>query len=82
MSKRILTFGAVAMILAAAVVAILAVLDIISLGDARTALGDTLSVIVIVTVAVMLMAAVASLGKPRSEKRGDDLNSNAGQRLS
>lgn len=63
MSKRILTFGAMAMILAAAFIAVLAVLDVITLGDARDALGDTTSVIVIVTAAVALMAAVATLGK-------------------
>jgi hypothetical protein len=69
MSKRILTFGAVGMILAASLVAILAVLDVISLEDARTALGDTMSVILIVTVAIMLIAAVTTFGKPRLEKR-------------
>ena len=63
MSKRIVTFGAMAMILAAAFIAVLAVLDVITLGDARDALGDTMSVIVIVTAAVALMAAVATLGK-------------------
>jgi hypothetical protein len=63
MSKRILTFGAMAMILAAALIAVLAVLDVITFGDAREALGDTMSVIVIVTGAVALMATVAALGK-------------------
>jgi uncharacterized RDD family membrane protein YckC len=63
LSKRILTFGAMAMILAAALIAVLAVLDVITFGDAREALGDTMSVIVIVTGAVALMATVAALGK-------------------
>jgi hypothetical protein len=63
MSKRIVTVGAMAMILAAAFIAVLAVLDVITFNDARAALGDTMSVIVIVTVAVALMAAVATLGK-------------------
>jgi hypothetical protein len=63
MSKRILTFGAMAMILVAAFISVLAVLDVITIGDAREALGDTMSVIVIVTAAVALMATVAALGK-------------------
>ena len=63
MSKRIVVFGAMAMILVAAFIAVLAVLDVITLVDARDALGDTMSVIVIVTGAVALMAAVATLGK-------------------
>jgi hypothetical protein len=67
MSKRILTFGAMAMILAAALVAILAVLDVITFDVAGEALGDTASVIVIVTLAVALMAAVATLGKRRPQ---------------
>jgi hypothetical protein len=67
MSKRILTFGAMAMILAAALVAILAVLDVITFDVAGEALGDTALVIVIVTLAVALMAAVATLGKRRPQ---------------
>ncbi|MGH9257663.1 MAG: hypothetical protein ACRD3C_24150 [Vicinamibacterales bacterium] len=63
MSKRIVTFGAMALILVAAFVAILAILDVITLQDAREALGDTTSVILIVTAAVVLVAAVARLGK-------------------
>ena len=63
MSKQILTFGAMAMIMAAAFIAVLAVLDVITIGDARAALGDTASVIVILTVAAALMATVAALGK-------------------
>jgi len=63
MSRRILTFGAMALVLVAAFVAILTVLDVITFDDARDALGDTTSVIVIVTVTVVLMATFASLGK-------------------
>ena len=63
MSKRILTFGAMALILVAAFISVLAVLDVITISDAREALGDTTSVIVIVTAAVALMATVAALGK-------------------
>jgi hypothetical protein len=63
MSKRILTFGGMALVLIAAFVAILTVLDIITLEDAKEALGDTASVIVIATVAVALIAGVASFGK-------------------
>lgn len=68
MSKRILTFGAVAMILAAALVAVLAVLDVITFRDARESLGKTVSVIAIVTGAVVLITALATYGKGDAPK--------------
>jgi hypothetical protein len=63
MSKRILTFGALAAILVSAVVAVLVILDVVTLQDARESLGKTLSVILIVTAAVVVMAVVARMGK-------------------
>lgn len=63
MSKRILTFGALAAILVSAVVAVLVILDVVTLQDARESLGRTLSVILIVTAAVVVMAVVARMGK-------------------
>lgn len=63
MSKRLLTFGALAAILVSAVVAVLVILDVVTLQDARESLGKTLSVILIVTAAVVVMAVVARMGK-------------------
>jgi hypothetical protein len=47
------------------------VLDVITFRDAGEALGDTMSVIAIIAVAVALMAAVAAFGKRRSERPND-----------
>lgn len=63
MSRRIVTFGALAAILIAAVLIMLTILDVVSFGEARESLVKTVSVIAVATAAVVLMAAVGRFGK-------------------
>ena len=64
MSRRIVTFGALATILIAAVLIMLTILDVVSMDEARESLVKTASVIAVATAAVILMAAVVRFGKP------------------
>jgi len=68
MSKRVLTFGAGLAILVLALVSILFILDVITIQDATSTLGKTLSVIVVSVVALVLMISVVQIGKGEREK--------------
>jgi hypothetical protein len=57
MLKRILMFGAMAATVIAAVVAILAALDVITVADLRATLGRSLLVVGIATIALVMLLA-------------------------
>jgi hypothetical protein len=59
MSKRIVVFGAIAAVLVAALVATLAVLDVIEVKDLTETLGRTVLVIAIATGAGVAVTAIA-----------------------
>jgi len=63
MSKRILTVSSSAAVLVAAVLVNLSVLDVISVGELRDSLGQTLSVVVVSTAAILLVAAIRTRGQ-------------------
>ena len=63
MNKRVLTYGAILGVFALALTAILRILDVISLQEATESLGKTLSVIIVSTVALVLIATLVTLGK-------------------
>ena len=63
MNKRVLTYGAILGVCALALTAILRILDVISLREATESLGKTLSVIIVSTLALMLIATLVSLSK-------------------
>lgn len=65
MTTRVLTFGAVLGIFASAVLAILQILDVISLRDATESLGKTLAVILVSSVSIVLMIALVRIGSRR-----------------
>jgi uncharacterized RDD family membrane protein YckC len=64
MVKRIVAFGAMAAIVVAAVVSALAVLDIITMADLKSALGRTILVIAIVTTAIVLLFGASKATVP------------------
>ena len=63
MNKRVLTYGAILGVFAVALTVILRILDVISLQEATESLGKTLSVIIVSTVALVLIATLVTLGK-------------------
>ena len=65
MTTRVLTFGAVLGIFASAVLAILQILDVVSLRDATESLGKTLAVILVSSVSIVLMIALVRIGSRR-----------------
>jgi len=71
MWKRVLMFGAMAAIVAAAVISSLLVLDVVTAPELRDALGKTLLVIGIVTAATLLLIGAAKLGMGSQKSRGD-----------
>jgi hypothetical protein len=72
MWKRVLMFGAMAAIVAAAVISSLLVLDVVTARELRDTLGKTLLVIGIATAAILLLIGAVKLGmeprKPRVEQ--------------
>lgn len=66
MTKRVLTFGGVLAVFAAAVLAILQILDVVSLRQATESLGKTLLVIVVSSAAIVVMITLVRLGTRRS----------------
>ena len=63
MNKQVLTMGAALAILVSALVVILRILDVITVQDATTTLGKTLSILVVSVAAVILTVVVLKLGK-------------------
>lgn len=59
MEKRIVVFGAIAAVLVSALVATLAVLDVITVKDLTATLGRTVLVIAIVASAAVVVTALA-----------------------
>ena len=62
MWKRVLTVGAMAAIVAAAVITTLLVLDVVTAPELRETLGKTLLVIGIMTAAILLLIGAAKFG--------------------
>jgi hypothetical protein len=62
MWKRVLMVGAMAAVVAAAVISSLLVLDVVTAPELRDALGKTLLVIGIFTTAILLLIAAVKLG--------------------
>jgi hypothetical protein len=69
MKKRILMFGAMAAIVAAALISSLLVLDVVAAPELRETLGKTLLVIGIVTIAILLLIAVVNVGMGTRKSR-------------
>ena len=65
MGKRVLMVGAMAAIVAAAVIACLLVLDVVTAPELRDTLGKTLLVIGIITTATLLLIGALKLGTGR-----------------
>ena len=62
MWKRVLTVGAMAAVVAAAVISILLVLDAVTAPELRDTLGKTLLIIGIVTAAILILIGAARFG--------------------
>ena len=62
MWKRVLTVGAMAAVVAAAVISILLVLDVVTAPELRETLGKTLLIIGIVTAAIVILIGTARFG--------------------
>ena len=69
MGKRVLMVGAMAAIVAAAVIACLLVLDVVTAPELRDTLGKTLLVIGIVTTATLLLIGAVKVGMGRRKPR-------------
>jgi hypothetical protein len=63
MTKRVLMFGGVVGVFVAALLAVLRVMDLVSVQQATESLGRTLSVILISTVAIVVMATLVRIAK-------------------
>jgi hypothetical protein len=63
MTKRVLMLGAVVGVFVAALLAVLRVMDLVSVQQATESLGRTLSVILISTVAIVVMATLVRIAK-------------------
>jgi hypothetical protein len=72
MWKRVLMFGAMAAIVVAAVISSLLVLDVVTAPELRDTLGKVLSVIGVLTTAILLLIGAVKFGmgprKPRVEQ--------------
>jgi hypothetical protein len=62
-SRRVLAFGATLGVVAATLLGILTIVDVISMDDLRESLGKTVLVIGVSTLAVILVLALGRLGK-------------------
>jgi hypothetical protein len=62
-SKRALAFGAILVVFVSALLAILSILDLITIDELKENLGKTVLVIGVSTLATILMIAIAKLGK-------------------
>jgi hypothetical protein len=62
MWKRVLTFGAIAAVAVAAVISSLLMLDVVTGSELRETLTRTLSIIAIITIAILLSMGAARWG--------------------
>jgi len=67
MPTRILMIGALTAVVITAVIVNLSVLDIISVGELRDALGRSLLVVAVSTLAIAVTAAILKSGRRRSD---------------
>ena len=65
MPKKILVFGALLTVVAAALVITLGILDVISVSELKTTLGKTVSVIGVMTIAAVLAGTILKIGASR-----------------
>lgn len=61
MLKRVLIFGAILAVIAAALIIILAILDVVTIRDVKETLGKTLSIVGVSVLAIVLIIAMARL---------------------
>jgi len=66
MPKKILVFGALLTVGAAALVITLGILDVITVGELKTTLGKTVSVIGVMTIAAVLAGTILKIGASRT----------------
>jgi len=66
MPKKILVFGALLTVVAAALVITLGILDVISVSELKTTLGKTVSVIGVMTIAAVLAGTILKIGVSRT----------------
>ena len=66
MPKKILVFGALLTVVAAALVITLGILDVISVSELKTTLGKTVSVIGVMTIAAVLAGTILKIGASRT----------------
>ena len=66
MPKKILVFGALLTVVAAALVITLGILDVITVGELKTTLGKTVSVIGVMTIAAVLAGTILKIGVSRT----------------
>lgn len=68
-TKRIVTLGSLAAVLITAVLAILAILDLVSGSEMRATLGKSLAVVGVGTLAVVLSAMILKAGRESGNRR-------------
>jgi hypothetical protein len=76
-TKRIVTIGSLAAVLITALIAILAILDIVSGSEMRETLGKSLAVVGVSTLAAVLAAMILKAGRTPTH---DELPADAGRR--
>ncbi|HVH28466.1 MAG TPA: hypothetical protein VM818_16995 [Vicinamibacterales bacterium] len=69
MSRRVLTFGAIAAVLLAAVLVNLSVLDVLSTAELKETLGRSLLVLGISTLALVLTITIVKMGRHAEEQK-------------
>ena len=70
MARRIMVFGAATGVFVAALLVILAILDVISAEQLRDSLGKTLLVVAVATGALVAMLAIGGLGRSQASGPG------------
>ena len=68
-SKRIVTLGSLAAVLITALLAVLAILDVVSGSEMRATLGKSLAVVGVSTLAVVLSAMILKAGREPGSRR-------------
>lgn len=68
-TKRIVTLGSLVAVLITAVLAILAILDVVSGSEMRATLGKSLAVVGVGTLAVVLSAMILKAGRESGNRR-------------
>ena len=70
MSRRVVVFGAMTAVFAAALLVILEILDLITAEQLWDGLGKTLLIVAVATAAIVAMLAIGRLGRPEATHPG------------